>query len=78
MYVGLYTESEINAQLETLKTAINVVITGGKTYRLNDSQGDIQVTRSSLDELRKQYDFYASILDELSGDSGIISVEVRR
>ncbi len=69
-------DTEIKSKLDAISTAIDTVLSGGKSYRLNDSQGDIQVTRSSLKELRDMYSFYEAMLYE--DVDGIVSIKVGR
>ena len=79
IYVGLYTKADIEAKITAIEAAINVVLSGGKSYRLNDTQGDIQVTRSSLKELEESRRYWEARWDELDEDRGqIISVRAVR
>ncbi len=76
--MSAFTRSEILETLADLKTAIKVVVTGGKSYTLNDGMGTQQVTRSSLRELQSAIDYWTSELRELDGTGNILSVGVRR
>ena len=66
--------AEIQTILNNISAAINTVLTGGKSYTLNDGQGTMAVTRSTLSELQRAYDFWTAKLNELSGSGQIISI----
>jgi len=79
--VGLYSRADIIAKIVAAETAISTVLAGGKSYRLNDGQGDIQVTRESLSTLEAYRKYWESRLSELemeADNSGIVSFEVHR
>ena len=58
---------------------MDVVLTGGKMYRLNDTQGDVMVTRESLKNLQEALNFWEAKLNEISNEgSEIISLESNR
>lgn len=79
IYVGYFSKTEISNRISKITDAIDIVLSGGKSYRLNDSQGDIQVTRESLPSLRDMLDYWLTKYDEADDDSGsIVSVEVTR
>ncbi|WP_143305510.1 hypothetical protein [Marispirochaeta aestuarii] len=76
----LYTRDELIEQIKSVDSAINAVISGGKTYRLNDGMGDVQVTRESLPNLKTYRDHLAERLNDLDYENtaGIVSIEVTR
>jgi hypothetical protein len=81
--VGLsyYSRSDIISKIQDYETAISTVLSGGKSYRLNDGQGDIQVTRESLTTLENHRKYWESRLNDLemeADNSGIVSFEVHR
>ena len=76
--MGYLTESQITAKIDIIMSAIDVVVGGGKSYRLNDGQGDIQVTRESLTILQKSLDYWVAKHDSLTAGSGILSMQVHR
>ena len=78
MYVGYYTAAQIAAKITAIESAYETVLSGGRSYRLNDSHGDIQVTRETLPNLQSQLDYWLSKYDELDQGSGIVSFEVSR
>jgi len=68
------TATEIQALLDSLTAAMLVVTTGGKSYSLNDGQGIMTVTRSTLKELNTSYDFWANKLSDLTGTGNFVSM----
>jgi len=73
-----YTVAEIEAKITAIETAIDNVLSGGRSYRLNDSMGDVQVTRESLSALEASRRYWEERLEELQSDAGIVSIQVRR
>lgn len=69
-----FTESEIKAKLDSISSAMDVVLSGGKSYRLNDGQGDIQVTRETLGNLQASLTFWENKYRDLTSGSGIVSI----
>jgi hypothetical protein len=76
--VGYFTQTQIEAKITEISSAIDVVTSGGRTYRLNDGMGDVQVTRETLTNLHNALDYWLAKYDEIGGDSGIISIKVSR
>ena len=76
--MGYFTESEIREILADLKAAVRVVSISGKSYRFNDGQGDITVSRSDLPALQRAISYWVSELNDLTDGSGIISLRVGR
>jgi len=73
--VGYFTEEQIKQKIETISSAIDIVLSGGKSYRLNDTQGDVQVTRESLPNLQNALNYWVSKYNEIAdSNSGIISL----
>jgi len=70
----LMTATEIQALLDSLTAAMLVVTTGGKSYSLNDGQGIMTVTRSTLKELNTSYDFWNNKLLDLSAEGNFVSL----
>ena len=68
------TATEIQALLDSLTAAMLVVTTGGKSYSLNDGQGIMTVTRSTLKELNTSYDFWNNKLLDLSAEGNFVSL----
>ena len=70
-----FTTAQIESKITKISDAIDVVLTGGKSYRLNDTQGDIQVSRSSLSELNTALDYWTGKQTELENEgSDIVSI----
>ena len=70
-----FTTAQIESKITKISDAIDVVLTGGKSYRLNDTQGDIQVSRSSLKELNEALDYWTGKQTELeNAGSDIVSI----
>ena len=70
-----FTTAQIESKITKISDAIDVVLTGGKSYRLNDTQGDVQVSRSSLKELNESLDYWTGKQTELENTgSGIVSI----
>jgi hypothetical protein len=73
----MMTAAEIQTKLNNISAAIDIVLSGGKSYSLNDGQGVMSVTRSSLKELNSAYDFWNSKLSELSSGDYVSMRSVR-
>ena len=70
-----FTTAQIESKITKISDAIDVVLTGGKSYRLTDTQGDVQVSRSSLKELNESLDYWQGKLTELENEgSDIVSI----
>ena len=79
IYVGYFSEAEITAKITAISDAMDVVLSGGKSYRLNDTQGDVMVTRESLEILQKALDYWESKYNALANEgSEIISLRSNR
>ena len=79
IYVGYFSEAEITAKIIAISAAMDVVLSGGKQYRLNDTQGDVMVTRESLKNLQDALDYWETKLTELqNAGAEIISLESTR
>ena len=76
IYVGYFSSAEITAKIIAISAAMDVVLSGGKQYRLNDTQGDVMVTRESLKNLQDALDYWEAKLNEISNSGAeIISLE---
>lgn len=70
-----FTTAQIESKITAISDAMDIVLTGGKSYRLNDTQGDVQVSRSSLKELQTALDYWQGKLNELENQgSDIVSI----
>lgn len=70
-----FTTAQIESKITAISDAIDIVLTGGKSYRLNDTQGDVQVSRSSLKELQNALDYWQGKLTELENTgSDIVAI----
>ena len=79
IYVSNFSLEQIQSKITKILDAMDIVLTGGKQYRLNDTQGDVMVTRESLANLQTALDFWEAKLNEISNEgSGIISLESNR
>lgn len=78
LYVSYYTADELKSQIDAVQAAINTVISGGRSYRLNDGMGDVQVTRETLANLKSYRNELIAEYNDLVGDAGIVSIEVSR
>ena len=79
IYVGYFSEADISAKITAISDAMDVVLSGGKQYRLNDTQGDVMVTRESLKNLQTALDYWEAKLTELqNAGAEIISIESNR
>jgi len=79
IYVGYFTEAAITAKIISISDAMDVVLSGGKQYRLNDTQGDVMVTRESLTNLQTALDYWEAKYNELSNAGAeIVSLESNR
>lgn len=78
--MGYLTVTQITDKLDSILAAQDVIISGGKSYKLSDGQGEISVTRDSLDVLQKMFDWWEARYEEETGVGygDIVSVEVRR
>jgi hypothetical protein len=76
--VSYYTADELKSQIDAVQAAINTVISGGRSYRLNDGMGDVQVTRETLANLKSYRNELIAEYNDLVGDAGIVSIEVSR
>lgn len=76
IYVSNFSLEIIQSKITKILDAMDVVLTGGKMYRLNDTQGDVMVTRESLKNLQDALDFWEAKLNEINNSgSEIISLE---
>jgi len=75
--VSIFTEAEIRQKITNISKAIDIVLSGGKSYSLNDGQGSQQVTRSSLAELQTALNYWKDELEEITGTCDVVSLEVR-
>lgn len=74
-----FTTAQIESKITKISDAIDVVLTGGKSYRLNDTQGDVMVSRSSLSELNTALDYWEGRLSDLENEgAGIVSIRSQR
>lgn len=73
-----FSQFEVETILDNIKAAIVTVTTGGKSYSLNDGQGVMSVTRSTLSELNTAAEYWQNILDDITSDGSgdIVSMEV--
>lgn len=78
LYVSYYTADELKSQIDAVQAAINTVISGGRSYRLNDGMGDVQVTRETLANLKSYRNELIAEYNDLVDDAGIVSIEVSR
>ena len=79
IYVGYFDEAAITAKIIAISDAMDVVLSGGKSYRLNDTQGDVMVTRESLKNLQDALDYWEAKLTVLqNAGAEIISLESTR
>jgi hypothetical protein len=78
LYVSYYTADELKSQIDAVQAAINTVIAGGRSYRLNDGMGDVQVTRETLANLKSYRNELIAEYNDLVDDAGIVSIEVGR
>jgi hypothetical protein len=78
LYVSYYTAAELKSQIDAVQAAINTVISGGRSYRLNDGMGDVQVTRETLANLKSYRNELIAEFNDLVDDAGIVSIEVSR
>ena len=79
IYVSYFSEAEITAKIISISDAMDVVLSGGKQYRLNDTQGDVMVTRESLKNLQDALDYWESKFNEIANSGAeIISLESTR
>ena len=79
IYVSTLTLVQIQAKITKILDAMDVVLTGGKQYRLNDTQGDVMVTRESLANLQNALDYWEAKASEIeNAGSEIISLESTR
>jgi hypothetical protein len=78
LYVSYYTADELKSQIDAVQAAINTVISGGRSYRLNDGMGDVQVTRETLANLKSYRNELIAEYNDLVDDAGIVSIEVGR
>lgn len=76
--MAYFTQEQIVSKITAISSAIDTVLSGGKTYRLNDGMGDVQVTRESLANLQNALDYWESKYDDLDGNADIISMSVGR
>jgi hypothetical protein len=76
--VSYYTVDEIKAKITEVEEAISKVLSGGRTYRLNDGMGDVQVTRETLANLKSYRNELIAEFNDLVDDAGIVSIEVSR
>jgi hypothetical protein len=76
--VSYYTADELKSQIDAVQAAINTVISGGRSYRLNDGMGDVQVTRETLANLKSYRNELIAEYNDLVDDAGIVSIEVSR
>jgi hypothetical protein len=72
------TAAEIQEILDAIKAAILVVASGGKSYTLNDGQGIMSVTRTTMTELNTSYDFWNNKLSELTEGGSFVSLRSNR
>lgn len=76
IYVSNFSLEIIQSKITKILDAMDVVLTGGKMYRLNDTQGDVMVTRESLANLQTALDYWNAQLNEINNaGSEIISLE---
>ncbi len=68
------TAEQIQIIIDNHVTAINTVLTGGKSYTLNDGQGIMQVTRETLNKLNESLDFWNNKLLDLSAQGNFVSL----
>ncbi len=79
IYVGYFSEAAITAKIIAISDAMDVVLSGGKQYRLNDTQGDVMVTRESLKNLNDSLDYWEAKLSEIqNAGAEIVSLESSR
>ena len=67
-YVEGVTQNQIQLKISNIMTAIDVVLSGGKSYSLNDGQGSQQVTRSSLSELQNALNYWTQLYEDEYGE----------
>ena len=76
IYVGYFTGAAITAKIIAISAAMDVVLSGGKMYRLNDTQGDVMVTRESLKNLQDALDYWEAKLNDIqNAGAEIVSLE---
>jgi len=68
------TAEQIQTIIDNHITAINTVLTGGKSYTLNDGQGIMQVTRETLNKLNQSLDFWNNKQSDLSAEGNFVSL----
>ena len=79
IYVSNLTIEQIQSKITKILDAMDVVLDGGKMYRLNDTQGDVMVTRESLANLQNALDYWEAKLNTLqNAGSEIIGLESTR
>lgn len=79
IYVSTITLVQIQTKITKILDAMDVVLDGGKTYRLNDTQGDVMVTRESLTNLQTALDYWEAKCNEISNAGAeIVSLESTR
>ncbi|MDC7125766.1 MAG: hypothetical protein PQJ46_09370 [Spirochaetales bacterium] len=76
--MAYFKAEDIKSKITAIENAIDTVLTGGKSYRLNDGQGDIQVTRESLSSLQSALDYWIEKYNELDTSADIVSIRSYR
>lgn len=71
---GYFTQAQIETKIQSISAAIETVVAGGRSYRLNDGMGDVQVTRESLSNLQNALDYWLDKYEELDTSADIISI----
>jgi len=72
IYVSYFTEAAITAKITAISDAMDIVLSGGKSYRLNDTQGDVQVSRESLTNLQIALDYWLNKYSEIENSGNEI------
>ena len=76
---GYFSLEQIETKITAISNAIDVVMSGGRSYRLNDGQGEMQVTRDTLTNLHTALDYWLEMYNRLSDtSSNIVSIRSTR
>ena len=80
--MSLRSSAEIKTRITAIETAIDAILLGAQSYKLDTGQSSQTVTRAELPGLRKMLQrwegLYDNAVSEESGESGIIAPTFRR